>query len=114
MPRRRNKHVAIKVTEQEFIRLKERVNASGLTQTQYVLHALLYGRVVVVGSHENIDYIVQRVEEMESKLQSMLEEIQTEITDETFEKIKKAKEEYTCMLRALIEIVHEADLQVKK
>jgi len=114
MPRQRNKNIALKVTEQEYIRLKERIGASGLTQTQYCLHALLYGRVVVVGSRENIDYIIQRIEKMELKLQSLYEKLQMEIRDESFTEIIQVKEEYGCVLDTLLEIVHEADLQVKK
>ena len=113
MPRQRNKHVAIKVTEQEFIRLKERVSISGLTQTQYALHALLYGRVVVTGTRENIDYIIRRIEEMEIKLHEMFEEIQTGHGQRNLEEVKKMREEYTCVLQALLDIVKEANIQVK-
>lgn len=114
MPRQRNKNIALKVTEQEYIRLKERIGASGLTQTQYCLHALLYGRVVVVGSRENIDYMIRRVEEMELKLQNLYEKVQTEVTDELLVEIIQVKGEYSCVLETLLEIVHEADMQVKK
>ena len=114
MPRQRNRHIAIKVTEQEYIRIKERINVSGLTQTQYTLHALLYGRVVVVGSRENIDYMIRRVEEMEFKLQNLYEKVQTEVTDELVAEITQVKDEYSCVLATLLELVHEADIQVKK
>ena len=33
--------------------------------------------------------------------------------DETVDEIKRIKEEYCCMLKALLEIVHEADVQVQ-
>lgn len=114
MPRQRNKHIAVKVTETEFIRLKERVNASGLTQTQYVIHALLYGRIIVTGTRENIDYILNRIAEMECRLQSMLNEIREGSVDATADGTQVLKREYTSMLRALLEIVREADIQVKK
>ena len=114
MPRQRNKHIAVKVTETEFIRLKERVNASGLTQTQYVIHALLYGRVVVTGTRENIDYILNRIAEMECRLQSMLDEIQEGNEKVTADEIRVLKEEFESLLKALLEIVSEADIQIKK
>lgn len=114
MPRKRNKNVSIKVTEQEYIRLKERIGASGLTQTQYAIHALLYGRLVVTGTRENIDYILRRIEEMEVKLQMLLDGIQTEIMEMPSKEMKEMKVEFGCILQTLLEIVREADMQIKK
>ena len=114
MPRQRNKNIALKITEHEYIRLKERINVSGLSQTQYCLQALLYGRVVVTGSRENIDYILQRIEELESKLELLIKECQQESTKENEEGLLKIKAEYVDVLKVLLEIIKEADIQVKK
>ena len=114
MPRQRNRHIGIKVTEQEYIRLKERIGVSGLTQTQYAIDALLYGRVVVTGTKENIDYIIRRIEELETKLQTMFHEIQTETVQIADRDVQVLKDKYVGMLQVLLEIVNQANIQIKK
>lgn len=110
--RTRNRNISFRVTEHEKVLLEERINASGLSKENYYIQSAVYGRVVVVGSRKNIDYIVERIDEMQLELRVLLEQAQTGLLDNVSDEIARVKDEYCSMLEALLLIVREANIQV--
>ena len=112
--RKRNKVVAFRVTPQEYNTLEARIAVSGLKKNKYYIDSCLYGRVVVVGSRQNIDRLIDTVNEMELMLKILADEIKQGEHIKTLEKICEVKDEYCSMLASIIELMHEADKQVNK
>lgn len=112
--RKRNKVVAFRVTPQEYKTLEARIAVSGLKKNKYYIDSCLYGRVVVVGSRQNIDRLIDTVNEMELMLKILADEIKQGEHIKTLEKICEVKDEYCSMLASIIELMHEADKQVNK
>lgn len=112
--RKRNKVVAFRVTPQEYNTLEARIAVSGLKKNKYYIDSCLYGRVVVVGSRQNIDRLIDTVNEMELMLKILADEIKQGEHIKALEKICEVKDEYCSMLASIIELMHEADKQVNK
>lgn len=112
--RQRNRTISFRVSETEAQELEARIEVSGLAKNQYYLHSCLYGRIVVVGSRQNVDRLVECVQDMELMLKILLEEAENGNVKETSREIQRVKEEYCAMLKALLELTFEANIQVQK
>lgn len=112
--RKRNKVVAFRVTPQEYKTLEARIAVSGIKKNKYYIDSCLYGRIVVVGSRQNIDRLIDTINEMELMLKILADEIKQGEYIKTLDKICEVKDEYCSMLASLLELMHEADKQVNK
>lgn len=112
--RKRNKVVAFRVTPQEYKTLEARIAVSGLKKNKYYIDSCLYGRIVVVGSRQNIDRLIDTINEMELMLKVLADEIKQGEYIKTLNKVCEVKDEYCSMLASIIELMHEADKQVNK
>lgn len=112
--RQRNHTISFRVSEAEAQELEARIEVSGLAKNQYYIHSCLYGRIVVVGSRENVDRLIDCVHDMELMLKILLEEAEKGNVEATSREIQRVKEEYCAMLKALLELTFEANIQVQK
>ena len=106
--RMRNKTISFRVSEAERKNLEARIESSGLTRSNYYLHSCLYGRIVVVGSREHIDRLIEALNEMELMLKVLAEDIENEQCHMKIDEIQELKEEYIAMLKAILNIASEA------
>ncbi len=112
--RQRNHTISFRVSQTEAKELEARIEASGLTKNQYYIHSCLYGRIVVVGSRQNIDRLIDCVHDMELMLKVLLEEAERGNVEETTKEIQRVKEEYCEMIKAILDLTFEANIQVQK
>lgn len=112
--RKRNKVVAFRVTPQEYRNIEARIAVSGLKKNKYYIDSCLYGRIVVVGSRQNVDRLIDSINEMKLMLKILGEEIKEGEYVNTLDKIDKVKDEYCSLLNSLLELINEADKQVIK
>lgn len=112
--RQRNHTISFRVSPTERKQLEARIDASGIKKTQYYLQSCLYGRIVVVGSRQHIDRLIESLHELEVVLKVLLEEMRKENYDSASGKIVDIREDYYSMVKSIVEIACEANKQVKK
>ena len=110
--RKRNRTVSFRLSERELKDLNIRIEAGGIKKTKYYIDACLYGRVIVVGSRENIDLLINELYEMELLFKMLLEELTAGNTDELDEKIQQVREDYVAMVKAIYEIAREGNASI--
>ena len=112
--RKRNHVVSFRLSPTEFKNLEARIEVSGLKKNKYHIDSCLYGRIVVVGSRQNVDRLIVAINEMELMLKVLADEIKQGEYKNTLDKINDVKNEYYSMVSSLIELINEADKQVSK
>lgn len=111
--RKRNHTITFRVSEREAKELEARIEVSGLKKSLYYVHSCLYGRIVVVGSRQNVDRLIECVHDMELMLKILLEEAERGNTEAVSQELQRVKEEYCAFVKALLELTVEANIQVK-
>lgn len=110
--RYRNRTISFRVSPTEHKDLEARIEASGIKKTQYYLHSCLYGRIVVVGTRQHVDRLIEAMQEMTFMLKGLLEELENGNVDRVSQEIATVREDYLSMVKAIKEIADEADKQV--
>lgn len=110
--RQRNRTISFRLSDSEVKTLEARIEASGIKKTDYYIHSCLYGRIVVVGSKENINRLIDELHEMELVLKLLLDEIQNGDLQSADEKIGKVKEDYIAMVKAIYVIAKESNASI--
>ena len=74
----KNKTVAFRPSKCERIMIEEKAALSGLTKKDFIARSCINSRICVVGSSENIQYILDAVREMRYSLIEIGERISSE------------------------------------
>lgn len=110
--RQRNKTIAFRLSESEFKTLEARIASSGIRKTDYYIRSCLNGQIVVVGSRENINRLINELQEMELMLKVLLDEILNGNSINVGEEISKVKDDYVSMVEAIYEIAKKGNSSI--
>jgi len=112
--RQRNHTISFRVSPTERKDIEARIEVSGIKKNKYYISSCLYGRIVVVGSRENVDRLITAMNEMELMLKVLADEINGGEYINTSKKIESVRDDYCSMLKSIIELVQEANDQIKR
>lgn len=114
LTKRKPSQITFAVSEYDYKAINERVAASGMTKVRYLTNCCKYSHYCVVGSKEHIDRLIRRIKVMEDNLRLILEEVQNGAPESAEEGIETVKEDYYLMVKAIVELVEQANIDIKK
>lgn len=101
MNRKRPKQIVIRLSEDEFIRVKNQVEKSELRQNEYLIRAILNKKITVVEGFEELKIELKRIGNNLNQLTRMAHEGRVNCADE-LSQINKELEEVWQLLKSLI------------
>ncbi len=111
--RQRDITVSFRISENEKRLLDARIEACGMKKAQYYLRSALYTPIVVVGSREHIDRLIEELNEMEVLLKLLLDEIRDGDIKRAGSEISQIREDYIAMVKAIYEVAVAGNRDIK-
>lgn len=103
-----NLTIAFRPTRWEQTMIEERVKASGLYKKDFIARSCIYSNIVVVGTKQRVQYLVEELRET----QIVMEEITGQILSGDFsmsgENYKEFKEDYLAFMITMVDILNGA------
>jgi len=94
--------ISFRVNSYEKATIEERVKVSGMKKQDYIVRSCIYNHVCVVGKKETVYQIVEKLQEMQSRMEELAEQIKNEKSEVTTEEIRELQTSYEDMLKAVL------------
>ena len=94
--------ISFRISPREREEIEAKIFASGMKKKDYFVRSCIYNRVCVVGKKETVYQIVEKLQEMQSRMEELAEQIKDEKPEVTTEEIRELQTTYEDMLKAII------------
>lgn len=96
------------ISPREREEIEAKIFASGMKKKDYFVRSCIYNRVCVVGKKETVYQIVEKLQEMQSRMEELAEQIKGEKPEVTTEEIRELQTTYEDMLKAILWVLDGA------
>lgn len=100
--------ISFRISPREREEIEARIFASGMKKKDYFVRSCIYNRVCVVGKKETVYQIVEKLQEMQSRMEELAEQIKGEKPEVTTEEIRELQTTYEDMLKAILWVLDGA------
>ena len=97
-----------RISPREREEIEAKIFASGMKKKDYFVRSCIYNRVCVVGKKETVYQIVEKLQEMQSRMEELAEQIKGEKPEVTTEEIRELQTTYEDMLKAILWVLDGA------
>ena len=94
--------ISFRISPREREEIEAKIFASGMKKKDYFVRSYIYNRVCVVGKKETVYQIVEKLQEMQSRMEELAEQIKGEKPEVTTEEIRELQTAYEDMLKAIL------------
>lgn len=94
--------ISFRISPREREEIEAKIFASGMKKKDYFIRSCIYNRVCVVGRKETVYQIVEKLQEMQKRMEELAEQIKDEKSEVTTEEIRELQKAYEDMLKAII------------
>lgn len=103
MNRRRPKQIVIRASEEEFSKIKKKVEKSKLNQNEYLLKCCLNKKITVV---EGLDELTMELKNISNELNEIRINNNMSNSENEYDKVNEELKEIWQLLRQLIQKIH--------
>ena len=100
--------ISFRISPREREEIEAKIFASGMKKKDYFVRSCIYNRVCVVGKKETVYQIVEKLQEMQSRMEELAEQIKGEKPEVTTEEIRELQTTYEDMLKAMLWVLDGA------
>ena len=100
--------IRFRISPREREEIEAKIFASGMKKKDYFVRSCIYNRVCVVGKKETVYQIVEKLQEMQSRMEELAEQIKGEKPEVTTEEIRELQTTYEDMLKAILWVLDGA------
>lgn len=100
--------ISFRISSREREEIEAKIFASGMKKKDYFVRSCIYNRVCVVGKKETVYQIVEKLQEMQSRMEELAEQIKGEKPEVTTEEIRELQTTYEDMLKAILWVLDGA------
>ena len=94
--------ISFRISPREREEIEAKIFASGMKKKDYFVRSCIYNHVCVVGKKETVYQIVEKLQEMQSRMEELAEQIKGEKPEVTTEEIRELQTAYEDMLKAIL------------
>ena len=94
--------ISFRISPREREEIEAKIFASGMKKKDYFVRSCIYNRVCVVGKKETVYQIVEKLQEMQSRMEELAGQIKGEKLEVATEEIKELQTSYEDMLKAIL------------
>lgn len=94
--------ISFRISPREREEIEAKIFASGMKKKDYFVRSCIYNHVCVVGKKETVYQIVEKLQEMQSRMEELAGQIKNEKSDVTTEEIRELQTSYEDMLKAIL------------
>ncbi len=94
--------ISFRISPREREEIEAKIFASGMKKKDYFVRSCIYNRVCVVGKKETVYQIVEKLQEMQSRMEELAGQIKGEKPEVTTEEIRELQTAYEDMLKAIL------------
>ena len=94
--------ISFRISPREREEIEAKIFASGMKKKDYFVRSCIYNRVCVVGKKETVYQIVEKLQEMQSRMEELAEQIKGEKPKVITEEIRELQTAYEDMLKAIL------------
>ena len=94
--------ISFRISPREREEIEAKIFVSGMKKKDYFVRSCIYNRVCVVGKKETVYQIVEKLQEMQSRMEELAEQIKGEKPEVTTEEIRELQTSYEDMLKAIL------------
>ena len=103
-----NPTIAFRPTQWERSMIEERVKASGLYKKDFIARSCIYSNIVVVGTKQRVQYLVEELRETQIVMKEITEQILSGDFSMSEESYKELKEDYLAFMITMVDILNGA------
>ena len=103
-----NPTIAFRPTQWERAMIEERVKASGLYKKDFIARSCIYSNIVVVGTKQRVQYLVEELRETQIVMKEITEQILSGDFSMSGESYKELKEDYLAFEVTMVDILDGA------
>ena len=100
--------ISFRISPREREEIEAKIFASGMKKKDYFVRSCIYNRVCVVGKKETVYQIVEKLQEMQSRMEELAEQIKGEKPEVATEEIRELQTAYEDMLKAILWVLDGA------
>ena len=100
--------ISFRISPREREEIEATIFARGMKKKDYFVRSCIYNRVCVVGKKETVYQIVEKLQEMQSRMEELAEQIKGEKPEVTTEEIRELQTTYEDMLKAILWVLDGA------
>ena len=100
--------ISFRISPREREEIEAKIFASGMKKKDYFVRSCIYNRVCVVGKKETVYQIVEKLQEMQSRMEELAEQIKGEKPEVTTEEIRELQTTYEDVLKAILWVLDGA------
>mgnify|MGYP004459026477 FL=1 len=94
--------ISFRISPREREEIEAKIFACGMKKKDYFVRSCIYNHVCVVGKKETVYRIVEKLQEMQSRMEELAEQIKGEKPEVTTEEIRELQTSYEDMLKAIL------------
>lgn len=94
--------ISFRISPREREEIEAKILASSMKKKDYFVRSCIYNRVCVVGKKETVYQIVEKLQEMQSRMEELAGQIKGEKSEVTTEEIRELQTSYEDMLKAIL------------
>lgn len=94
--------ISFRISPREREEIEAKIFVSGMKKKDYFVRSCIYNHVCVVGKKETVYQIVEKLQEMQSRMEELAEQIKGEKLEVTTEEIRELQTSYEDMLKAVL------------
>lgn len=94
--------ISFRISPREREEIEAKIFVSGMKKKDYFVRSCIYNRVCVVGKKETVYQIVEKLQEMQNRMEELAEQIKGEKPEVATEEIRELQTSYEDMLKAIL------------
>ena len=94
--------ISFRISPREREEIEAKIFASGMKKKDYFVRSCIYNHVCVVGKKETVYQIVEKLQEMQNRMEELAGQIKGEKPEVTTEEIRELQTTYEDMLKAIL------------
>ena len=94
--------ISFRISPREKEEIEAKIFVSGMKKKDCFVRSCIYTHVCVVGKKETVYQIVEKLQEMQSRMEELAGQIKAEKTEVAIEEIRELREAYEDMLKAIL------------
>ena len=94
--------ISFRISPREREEIEAKIFASGMKKKDYFVRSCIYNHVCVVGKKETVYQIVEKLQEMQNRMEELAGQIKGEKLEVATEEIKELQTSYEDMLKAIL------------
>ena len=94
--------ISFRISPREREEIEAKIFASGMKKKDYFVRSCIYNHVCVVGKKETVYQIVEKLQEMQNRMEELAGQIKGGKSEVATEEIKELQTSYEDMLKAIL------------